>query len=411
MKRKKRLLWQLFPSYLLIIVISLVAVTLYATTSLNRFYLDRVSDDLQSRAHLLEKQILQLMKPLNADSIDSFCKEAGKTSATRITVILPSGMVIGDSSDDPSTMDNHVTRPEIVEARKGMKGTAVRYSTTLRRKMMYVAIPLKDAEEILAVIRVSLPLTAIDKELDSIQLKIAFGGLLIALLAAVLSLYVSRRISRPIEKVKEGAEHFARGELSYRLPETDLEEIGSLADAMNRMAVQLDDRINTIIKQRNEMDAVLSSMDEGVIAFDADEKIISINQAAAGIFRSKTSDMLDRTVQEAIRSTEMQQFVRDALSTGGNLERDITLHQEGERILHTHSTSLLNSTGQRSGILVVLNDVTQLRRLENMRRDFAANVSHEIKTPLTAIKGFVETLRHSLREEPDNSERFTGHYR
>ena len=408
MKKKKRLLWQLFPSYLLIILISLVAVTLYATTSLKHFYLDQVADDLQARAHLLEKQILQLIGPMDADVIDALCKEIGNPSATRITVILPSGTVIGDSNDDPAGMDNHAMRPEVIEARKGLVGTSTRYSTTLEQKMMYVAIPLTDGENIIAVIRTSLPITAIDKKLKSIQVKIAFGGLLIALLAAVLSLYVSRRISRPIEKMKEGAEHFARGDLSYRLPETDLEEIGSLADAMNRMAVQLDDRIEMIVKQRNEMEAILSSMEEGVIAFDVDERIISINQAAARIFKRETSDILNRTVQEAVRNPEVQRFVRDALSTTENLKSDITLYHEGERIIYTHSTSLFDSTGHSSGILVVLNDVTQLRQLENIRRDFAANVSHEIKTPLTAIKGFVETLRHSCNEKPEDTERFIG---
>ena len=408
MKKKKRLLWQLFPSYLLIILISLVAVTLYATTSLKNFYLDQIANDLQARAHLLEKQIFQLIGPMNADVIDALCKEIGKPSATRITVILPSGTVIGDSNDDPAGMDNHAMRPEVIEARKGLVGTSNRYSTTLEQKMMYVAIPLTDGENIMAVIRTSLPITAIDKKLNSIQVKIAFGGLLIALLAAVLSLYVSRRISRPIEKMKEGAEYFARGDLSYRLPETDLEEIGSLADAMNRMAVQLDDRIKMIVKQRNEMEAILSSMEEGVIAFDVDERIISINQAAARIFKRETSDILNRTVQEAVRNPEVQQFVRDALSTSENLESDITLYHEGERIIYTHSTSLFDSTGHSSGILVVLNDVTQLRQLENIRRDFAANVSHEIKTPLTAIKGFVETLRHSHSEKPEDTERFIG---
>jgi len=408
MKKKKRLLWQLFPSYLLIILISLVAVTLYATTSLKNFYLDQIANDLQARAHLLEKQIFQFIGPMNADVIDALCKEIGKPSATRITVILPSGTVIGDSNDDPAGMDNHAMRPEVIEARKGLVGNSTRYSTTLQQKMMYVAIPLTDGENLMAVIRTSLPITAIDKKLKSIQVKIAFGGLLIALLAAVLSLYVSRRISRPIEKMKEGAEYFARGDLSYRLPETDLEEIGSLADAMNRMAVQLDDRIKMIVKQRNEMEAILSSMEEGVIAFDVDERIISINQAAARIFKRETSDILNRTVQEAVRNPEVQQFVRDALSTSENLKSDITLYHEGERIIYTHSTSLFDSTGHSSGILVVLNDVTQLRQLENIRRDFAANVSHEIKTPLTAIKGFVETLRHSHSEKPEDTERFIG---
>ena len=408
MRKKKRLLWQLFPSYLLITIVSLSAVTWYASNSLRNFFLDQTATDLLIKAHLLENQIVQLPGPLDANIIDALCKEIGQSSATRITVILPSGIVMGDSNEDPAIMDNHALRPEVIEAKKGNMGRSIRFSTTLQQNMMYVAIPLSDHKRIIAVIRTSLPITAIDKELKSIQSKIALGGLLIALLAAGISLYVSRRISQPIEKVKEGAEFFARGDLSHRLPETDLIEISSLADTMNKMASQLDDRIKTVINQRNELEAVLSGMIEGVIAFDMDERIISINQAAAGIFESRPSDILNRNIQEVIRNPELQKFVQEALASEENLEEDITLYKETDKILYAHSTPLRDSDGERNGVLVVLNDVTQFRQLENMRRDFAANVSHEIKTPLTAIKGFVETLGHSCVENPEETERFIG---
>jgi two-component system, OmpR family, phosphate regulon sensor histidine kinase PhoR len=406
MKKKKRLLWQLYPSYVLITLISLVAVTLYATSSFREFYLDRTAGDLRARANLLEKQILQFLGSMDTNVVDALCKELGDPSTTRITVVLPSGTVIGDSDDDPEKMDNHALRPEILQAKKGNVGKSIRFSTTLQQRMMYVAVPLINDKRIVAVIRTSLPVTAIDQKLKSIEAKIAFGGLLIALAAAGISLYVSRRISRPIEKMKEGAQYFARGDLSHRLPETDLEEIGSLADALNRMAAQLDDRIKTIINQRNELEAILSSMEEGVIAFDMDERIISINQAAARIFENIPKHMLNRSIQEVIRHVELQQFVTQALSSTNNLEGDITLHHEGERIIYLHSTSLRDSSEDQIGVLIVINDVTQVRRLENMRRDFAANVSHEIKTPLTAIKGFVETLRHGSVKNPEEIERF-----
>jgi two-component system phosphate regulon sensor histidine kinase PhoR len=408
MKKKKRLLWQLYPSYLLITIISLLAVTIYATSSLREFYLDRIAGDLRDRAYLLEKQILQFLGPLDTNVVDALCKELGKLSTTRITVILPSGTVIGDSHDDPDRMDNHLLRPEVIQAKKGNAGRSIRFSTTLQQRMMYVAVPLMDHKRIVAVLRTSLPVTAIDEKLKSIEVQIAFGGLLIAFVAAGISFYVSRRISRPIEKMKQGAEHFARGDLLHRLPETDLQEIGSLADALNQMAAQLDDRIKTIINQRNELEAILSSMEEGVIAFDMDERIISINQAAARIFESIPKHMLNRSIQEVIRNPELQQFVSQALSSTKNLEGDITLYHEGERTIYLHSTSLRDSSEDQIGVLVVMNDVTQVRRLENIRRDFAANVSHEIKTPLTAIKGFVETLRHGSVKNPEEIERFLG---
>jgi two-component system phosphate regulon sensor histidine kinase PhoR len=406
MKKKKRLLRHLFPSYLLITLISLVAVTWYASSSIRNFFLEQTSTDLLTRARLLENQMAQFLGPLEASVVDAMCKEIGVSSATRITVILPSGRVIGDSNEDPAIMDNHALRPEVITTQRGNVGKSIRFSTTLQERMMYVAIPVKDKEEIIAVIRAALPVTAIDQALKAIQIKIMLGGLFIALLAAGISLYVSRRISRPIEKLKQGADFFARGDLSHRMPGTDLVEIDSLIEALNQMASQLEDRLNTIVRQKNELTAVLSSMAEGVIAVDMDEQIISINKAAARIFGNLTENLLNRSIPEVIRNPDLQKFIRKALSSKENLEEDITLYQRGERILYVHNTPLEDADGRRSGILVVLNDVTHLRKLENMRKDFAANVSHEIKTPMTAIKGFVETLRTGEVAEPKETDRF-----
>ncbi len=370
MKKKKRLLRHLFPSYLLITLISLIAVTWFASSSIRHFFLEQTAADLLTRARLLENQIPQYLGPLETSVVDAMCKEIGLSSATRITVIQPSGHVIGDSNEDPAIMDNHALRPEVIEARKGNVGTSIRFSTTLQKRMMYIAIPLKDKERIIAVIRTALPVTAIDQALKALQLKIILGGLFIALLAAGISLYVSQRISRPIEKLKQGADFFARGDLSHRLPGTDLVEIDSLIEALNQMAIQLEDRLNTIVRQKNELSTVLSSMAEGIIAVDMDEKIISINKAAARIFENLPENLLNRNIPEVIRNPDLQKFVNKALSSKENLEEDITLYQRGERILYIHNTPLEDPDGRRIGILMVLNDVTHLRKLENMTKRF-----------------------------------------
>ncbi len=406
MKKKKRLLRHLFPSYLLITLISLVAVTWFASSSVRNFFLEQTTADLLNQVRFLEHQIPQFLGPLETSVVDAMCKEIGVSSPTRITVILPSGRVIGDSNEDPAIMDNHALRPEVIEARKGNVGKSIRFSTTLQERMMYVAVPLKDKEEIIAIIRAALPVTAIDQALKVIQIKIMLGGIFIALLASGISLYVSRRISRPIEKLKKGADFFARGDLSHRMPGTDLVEIDSLIEALNQMAGLLEDRLNTIVRQKNELAAVLSSMAEGVIAVDMDEQIVSINKAAARIFENLPENLLNRSIPEVIRNPDLQKFINKALSSKENLEEDITLYQRGERILYVHNTPLEDADGRRSGILVVVNDVTHLRKLENMRKDFAANVSHEIKTPLTAIKGFVETLRTGEKNEPKETDQF-----
>ncbi|MEJ2726944.1 MAG: ATP-binding protein [Deltaproteobacteria bacterium] len=406
MKKRKRLLWQLFPSYLLITLISLLAASWYASEAMRQFFLDQTATDLKARAALLEKQITGLLSPLRSETIDTICKEAGRLSGTRITVILPDGTVIGDSRETPRLMDNHAKRPEIVAALAGETGRSLRFSNTLMQDMLYVAIPIRDRQGIVAALRTSLPATAVESEIHSIQLKIALGGCIIAVLAAGISWVISRRISHPIEQMKRSAAQFAGGDLSHRITSPATEEMASLADAMNQMAAQLDDRIETIISQRNQLETVLASMLEGVIAVDSEERIVSINRAAAQLFAVEPEYCKTKSIQEVIRSTSLQQFIRSALNSANPAEEDITLYQNEERVIDVKSAPLLDAGRQQIGTLVVFNDVTQLRRLENMRRDFVANVSHEIKTPLTAIKGFVETLQQEKVDKIEESQRF-----
>ncbi len=408
MKKRQRLLWRLFPSYLLITLISLLAVSWYASEAMRQFFLDQTATDLKARAALLEKQISGLLSPLDAAAIDSISKEAGRLSATRITVILPDGKVIGDSREAPHLMDNHANRPEIMTALAGQTGKSMRFSNTLMQQMYYVAVPVKDRQKIVAVLRTALPATAVEAEIRSIQLKIALGGCIIALLAAGISWVISRLISQPIEQMKKSAEHFANGDLSHRLTPPQTEEMGGLADAMNQMAAQLNDRIETIIRQRNQLETVLASMLEGVIAIDTEERIVSINQTAARLFEKEPADCQGKSIQEIIRSPALQQFIRAAISNTNPTEEDITVFQNEERVIGVKGSPIFDANQDQIGTLVVFHDVTKLRRLENMRRDFVANLSHEIKTPLTAIKGFVETLQQGKVEKKQEKERFLG---
>ena len=406
MNKRKKLIWQIFPPFLLITLLSLLAVSWYASSSLRHFFLDQAAADLKIRALLVEKQIVAHLAPLNPTAVDTICKEIGKHAATRITVILPSGKVIGDSRETPSLMDNHANRPEIATALMGKTGMSRRYSNTLMQKMMYVAVPLQKDQAPCGVIRVSLPTTSIDRELRSIQIKIALGGLLIAVVAAGISLLISRRISRPIEEMKKGADHFAAGDLTHRLTAPDSEELAGLAEALNQMAAQLDRRIKTIVSQRNELETVLASMLEGVVAIDNEERIININAAAAGFFDCNPEECPGRNLQEVIRNSALQLFVRISISSKVPKEDDISLHHNGEKTLHLQSSPLLDANKEHIGTLVVFNDVTHLRRLEDMRRDFVANVSHELRTPITSIRGYVETLLDGALDEREDAENF-----
>ncbi len=406
MMKKKRLLWQLFPSYLLITLIALAAVSGFASRTLRQFFLDRAAEDLQSRARLIEPLAERFLSPLDAQGMDRMCKSAGEASGTRITVVLRSGKVVGDSREAPERMDNHGTRPEILQAAQKGAGRSIRTSATLDKEMMYVAIPIRRTDTIVAFVRASLPITDINARIRAIQLRVLVVGLAVAILAAGISLLVSRRITRPVEEMRQAAERFAEGALKHRLPLPDTEELAGLADTLNRMAGQLDNRIQTVVRQRSELETVLASMSEAVVAVDVEERVISMNRAAVAIFGEEAAEKKDRPIQEAIRNSDLQRFVAETLAGRRQLERDITFYDGAERTLWARSTPLLDADNRPIGILVVMNDVTELRRLENLRKDFVANVSHEIKTPLTAIKGFVETLRHGALEDPEEARRF-----
>ncbi len=403
---RKRLLWQLYPTYLLITLIAILSIGWYAVNSLRQFYFDRTVTDLEVRAHLVERLVSKNFTPNNLSSLDALSKEIGKSASMRVSLIHPSGQVLGDSHEDPARMDDHAARPEIREALSGKKGMSIRFSRTLQRKLMYLAIPVFRQGQVIGVVRTSIPVTFIDSALRSIEIKIGLGGVVVALFAAGISLLVSRRITRPLEVMRRAAEGFARGDLTGKVPVPDSLEMGELAEALNEMARQLDDRIRSITAERNEREAVLSSMVEGVFAVDAAGRFISMNQAAADLIGVDSEKCQGRNIQEMVRNNDLQQFVEKALSSRQVVETDIILSGVQSRNLQARGTILNDDNDNSIGALIVLNDVTRLRRLENVRRDFVANVSHELKTPVTSIKGFVETLLEGALDNSEDAKRF-----
>jgi signal transduction histidine kinase len=282
----RRLLWPIYPAYLLITVLSLLAVGWYASREAREFYLARTAEDLEARARLVEGELHEQLAAGGGATLDAACKRLGRAAATRITVVLPDGRVAGDSEEMPAAMGGHADRPEVRAALSGRTGSATRYSATLREDMMYVAVPVADGTgRVAAVVRTAIPLTHVRQVIRLIYLQIGLGGLAVAVLAAFAGLVVYRRMSRPLEAIRLGAERLARGELDARLEVSDSGEAARLAEALNRMA-------------------------------------------------------------------------------------------------------------------------ERLRRLETVRQEFVANVSHELKTPITSIKGFVETLLDGAAENPHDARKF-----
>ena len=401
-----RLLWRIYISFFASTILALAATVWYANHSLRRFYQDQVRSELLTRANVLGSELQTASLDNGAEPIDRRCKEFGRLTQTRVTVILPDGRVIGDSDHDPAGMENHQNRPEIAAALTGQTGESVRFSDTIRRTLMYLAIPVHRDGAIVAVVRTSLPLSVIDWTLYSTYRHLALGALIVGAFFAVIAFYMARRISLPLADMRRTAERLANGDLRARVALPRGEEMKSLARTLNQMAAQLSERMETITRQSDEQKAVFSSMVEGVLAVDEKGRVLDVNLAAQRLLDLTPDEVRGRSIQEAVRNLDLQDFISDTLTAAGPTEAEIVLYGKEERFLQLHGTSLTDAAGRKLGALIVLNDITRVKRLETVRRDFVANVSHELKTPITALRGCVDTLSDPVHRNPEDDERF-----
>lgn len=408
--RRSTLLWTLLPPLLAVLVLTLVLVTGFTGRSMRDFVLDQVQAELEHTARLTEPYLVQLIQEENEGAVQKSCKKVFKDTGIRLTVIMTGGRVIGDSEQNPEFMDNHADRPEIMKALAGETGMSMRYSATLKHQRMYVAIPAGGStpQHPTFVIRASISTKAVSLLIRKIYREIALVGLALLLVSGGISLLVARNISKKISYLRDGAESFARGDLQHELEVSDPMELSDLARSMNIMARQLDDRIHKTESQRQELAAVLASMIEGVIAVDENENIIRLNKTAACMLGFSEKDAIGRSIQEVGRNSELTALAQATLADFQSREKDITLGGTRNILIEVQASGLVGLKGEHIGALLVFNDVTRIRKLQTMRRDFVANVSHELKTPITSIKGFVETLIESPPADRAELDRFLG---
>ncbi len=404
----RSLIWHIFPPFLLVTICALAFTTWYASVSLRSFFIDQTAAVLQVRARLVEDYLREHDAWEHAGDVDGRCKRLGRIAQTRLTVILASGTVIGDTEEDPAHMDNHAARPEVARALDGQVGFSLRYSDTARNSRVYVAVPVLREGAVTAVIRASVSLESVERAVRRVNLSMLLGAAVVVLVAAGLSLIISRRITRPINQLREGAERIARGDVALRLAPPGASELAQLAASMNFMADQLCERIQTITRQRNEVDTILSSMVEGVLAVDRDQRVISLNRAAATMFGASPERAVGQALHEIVRNPRLRECIAQALAESGPVEQDIVLQNGEESHIHLRVTVLRGEKEDHVGALLVLNDVTRLRRLERARSDFVDNVSHEIRTPITSIKGYAETLLDGALEDAEEARHFLG---
>lgn len=408
--RNVRLFWQIFPACVGITLVSMLLIAWLASTTGRTFYIDRLKTEIRERALLIEPTVTLLSQGEEKPLAD-FVRQTGRRASTRITVIDAGGQVLADSNEDYTLMDNHGKRPEVAPALAGETGYAQRHSRTLGENMLYAAIPVKlGPDQQQGALRLAIAISPVDTMLSELHREVLAIGLAISVLAALLSLYSARRISRPLEEMKRGAEQLTKGRID-QLVKIDAEhmslEMAGLAASINAMAEQINRRIRVIIQQRNELEAVFSSMADSVVAIDADKKIIRMNQAAASLFNLPSEVVKGKAVEGVIRNGYLIELIESTLAHNLQQEQKISLFSGAEPIiLQVHGVPLRDEDNRTMGVLLVMTDLTKLNRLETIRQDFVANVSHELKTPITAIKGYVETLLDGALDDRDTARRF-----
>lgn len=394
--KRKTLFWKLYPSFLIISFISLLAIVMIALWSFKSFYYQERADDLEIRAKILMPEFSRLIQAKNYQEIQKKSQKLGDDSSTRITIILPSGKIVGDNKKDPTTMDNHNSRPEIEQATLFGKGLSIRYGHTLAIDSMYFALPIVVQSKMIGILRTSTPLDTLQNALWGIYYKVSLGFFILIIIMAFASWWMSKALVRPLEVMKVQAQRLAKGDFSSRvqLSSNDSLESEQLGQAFNEIAIQLNQRIEIILNQRNEQEAVFSSMVEGVIAVDSSENILRINQAAYNILKISEQNIEGVKLKTVIENTELHKLILFALQQNTPVGQEIIIHNdaEHEQVLFAQSAPLLDIHKNKCGTLVVFNDITKLKEFELQRKEFVANVSHELRTPLTAIQGLSETL-------------------
>ncbi len=408
----KRLFWKLYNAFLLIIIIPALIFTWYTTRTFRKFFITTTIENLTERALQIASQMEGLPDNAEKNTIDSLCKVIAGNISMRFTVIAADGTVRGDSEKDPDSMENHANRMEVIAALSGKTGVSERFSHTLKQMMMYVAVPMNRGGKITGVVRTSISTSLIHRELISIYSRIGIGYLLVAIAAAIASFFVSRKITLSVNSMKLGARKFSAGDFGGTIAPVGCTEIDELAESLNEMSFRLHTTIDTLTEQRNQIEAVLSSMSEGVIALDNSQRIIAINQAAVSLFGLPSRPENGTWIGTVIRNAKINDFIERLIKDGSQQEEEILLtadHEHGEgsdKLLQLRGNVLRDADYNTIGVLMVINDITRIKKLETMKGDFVANVSHELRTPLTSVKGFVETLLSGEVDDKEETRRF-----
>jgi two-component system phosphate regulon sensor histidine kinase PhoR len=400
---QNRLFWKIWIIYLVMLLLVLAVLDIFVVRSLKREYLDAAFSQLESLSRLALTRPPQSSAPSEVAQWSRWLARSG----VRITLISNDGKVLADSDENPERMENHRERPEVRDAFSTGSGRAVRYSKTLGHDLVYVAKRFELRTELPLVMRFSLPVYRLDEGVAGFRKRLWSISLLVLALTGGASLLVFRRISNRIKHLTEFSRRVAEGDFRPMSLKPTNDELADLSRTLNQTALKLDRTIHTLTEERNQSAAILASMEEGVVVIDTDQRVIFSNNAfcrAAGV---SSTGWEGRPVLELIRHSDLLDMIQKALAGDKVIHGEVVVGSVRTRSFAV-TCAPVRSDGSTTGAVMVLHDITEIRRLERARRDFVANVSHEFRTPLTAIRGFAETLLEGALEDNANRGRFIG---
>lgn len=400
MPRARTLFSKLLPSYFFISLLGLVILLLITRFAFRNFYYKEISSNLIQKARLIEDDIIKKLVAHDLNKLQESVNLLAVKSKNRITIILPSGVVAADSNYAPERMENHQKRAEVIEALKGKIGESIRFSPTLEENHLYVAIPLRFEHKIFGVLRNSVSIDQLETSLYLLTQNVLLWSVLLLVLLTYFIYVQAKKISSPLEEMKEQIENYSaeKFEENKTLKENSSIEILSLYGAFIKMREKLENQFQKINNQKNEQNAIFSSMLEGVITIDPNMNIYHINKAALGLFKYDLAGPVKGTpLLKVVNSERIFELAKELLKNHKTIVNEFE-YKSGQ-VLNIHGTILESQETGMLGAVLVFNDITKMRELENHRKQFVANVSHELKTPLTAIQGYLETLREGEIED------------